>query len=157
MSPGPFDLCIQHGILGGFIPPRPSAVHNLSFKPPGNPHILLTSQFPYPSGGVTAQQLDSKPKSIQISDDTTNLVKELEDILRKLPTEEVPSNDIYGRNIGIFWQGADGFAWANSAPQGCGRFDSGIVVTEDHKKDFGRAVEITETLVQRGVAHESAE
>ncbi|KAI9465787.1 hypothetical protein BJY52DRAFT_1220528 [Lactarius psammicola] len=153
MSPGPFDLRIQHGILGGFIPPRPSAVHDLSF-PPGNPHILLTSKFPFPSDR-TVQQLESKPKSIPISDDTTSLVKELEGILRKLPTEEVPSNDIYGRNIGIFWEGADGFAWANSAPQGCGRFDSGIVVTEDHKEAFNRAVEITEILVQRGVAYES--
>jgi len=129
-------------------------VHDLSFKPAGNPHILLTSQFPFPSD-KTVQQLESKPKSIPISDDTTNLVKELEDILRKLPTEEVPSNDIYGENIGIFWEGVD-FAWANSAPQGCGRFDSGIVVTEDHKKAFNRAVEITETLVQRGAAYESA-
>ncbi|KAF8273508.1 hypothetical protein EI94DRAFT_1564159 [Lactarius quietus] len=159
MSPGQFDLCIQHGILGGFAPPKPSAVHNLSFKPPGNPgnpYILLTSQFPFPSDTVAAQQLDTKPKSIAISDDTTKLVKELEGILRKLPVEEMPSSDIYGRNIGIFWEGADGFTWVNSAPQGCGTFDSSVVVTEDDKKAFNRAVEITEILVQRGVAHESA-
>jgi len=156
MSPG-FDLRIQHGILGGIIAPRPSAVHDLSFKPQANHHILLTSQFPFSSDTVTtAQQLESKPKSIPISDDTTHLVKELEGILRKLPIEEVPSNDIYGRNIGIFWEGADGFTWLNSAPQGCGTFDSGVVVTEDDKKAFDRAVEITETLVQRGVAYESA-
>jgi len=134
-------------------------VHNLSFKPPGNPgnpYILLTSQFPFPSDTVAAQQLDTKPKSIAISDDTTKLVKELEGILRKLPVEEMPSSDIYGRNIGIFWEGADGFTWVNSAPQGCGTFDSSVVVTEDDKKAFNRAVEITEILVQRGVAHESA-
>jgi len=144
------------GILGGIVPPRPSAVHDLSFKPPANPHILLTSQFPFPSDSVTAQQLESKPKSIPISNGTTDLVKELEGILRKLPTEEVPSNDIYDRNIGIFWQGADGFMWVNSAPQGCGRFDSGIMVTDDDKKAFNRVVEITEILVQRGVAYEGA-
>lgn len=132
-------------------------MHNLSFKPPSNPHILLTSQFPFPPATAAVQQFDTKPKSIAISDDTTVLVKELEGILRKLPKEEVPSKDIYGRDIGIFWDGA-GFTWANSAPQGCGTFDSGssVVVTEDDKKAFDRAVEITETLVQRGVAHESA-
>lgn len=131
-------------------------MHNLSFRPQANNHVILTSQFPFPSDTATAQQLDSKPKSIPISDDTANLVKELEGILRKLPVEEVPSNDIYGKNIGIFWEGADKFAWANSAPQGCGTFDSGVVVTEDDKKAFDRAVVITETLVQRGVAYESA-
>jgi len=157
MSPGPFDLCIQHGISGGFVPPRPSAVHNLSFKPPSNSHILLTSLFPFPSATATVQQLDTKPKSIAISDDTTVLVKELEGILRKLPKEEMPLKDIYGRDIGIFWEGADGFTWMNSAPQGCGTSDSdSVVVTEDDKKAFDRAVEITEILVQRGVAHESA-
>jgi len=157
MSPGPFDLRIQHGITGGFAPPRPSAVHDLSFKPPSNPHILLTSQFPFPPATATVQQLDTKPKRIEISDDTTTLVKELEGILRKLPKEQMPSKDIYGRDIGIFWEGA-GFTWVNSAPQGCGTFDSdsGVVVTEDDKKAFDRAVAITEILVQRGVAHESA-
>lgn len=44
----------------------------------------------------------------------------------------------------------------NSAPQGCGTSESGVVVTEDHKRAFDRAVEITETLVKRGVAYESA-
>ena len=132
-------------------------MHNLSFKPPNNPHILLTSQFPFPSATAAVQQLDTKPKSIPISDDTTVLVKELEGILRKLPKEEMPSKDIYGRDIGIFWEGAE-FTWVNSAPQGCGTFDgdSSVVVTEDDKKAFDRAVEITEILVQRGVAHESA-
>jgi hypothetical protein len=67
----------------------------------------------------------------------------------------VPSADIYERNIGLFWQGPDGFVWANSAPQGCGAFGGGgTVVTGDHKKAFNRAVEITEVLVKRGVAHE---
>ena len=94
-------------------------------------------------------------QGIPISDDTTELVNELEHILRKLPTEEVPSSDIYSRNIGIFWQGADGFMWANSAPEGCGGSQSDIRVTEDDRRAFDRAVEITEILVKRGVARES--
>jgi hypothetical protein len=116
------------------------------------PHILLLSQFP---SDPAAQQAELKPKNIPISDDTTSLIKELEGILRKLPTEEVPSADIYGRNIGIFWQGPDGFMWANSAPEGCGEADSGtVVVTKDDKDAFNRAVDITETLVKRSVAQE---
>jgi hypothetical protein len=78
----------------------------------------------------------------------------LEGILRKLPTEEVPSADIYDRDIGIFWQGPDGFMWANSAPEGCSQSEGGIVVTKEDKDAFNRAVEITEILVKRGVAQE---
>jgi hypothetical protein len=139
------------GITGGFAPPAPSAIHDLSWKP-GTPHIFLVSRFP---SNAEAEELALNPRGIPISDDTTELVNELEHILRELPTEEVPSSDIYGRNIGIFWQGADGFVWANSAPEGCGGFQSEISVTDDNRRAFDRAVEITEILVKRGVAHES--
>jgi hypothetical protein len=139
------------GIIGGFVPPNPSAVHDLTLEGTDTPHILLLSQFP---SDPAAQQVELKPKSIPISDDTTSLVKELEGILRKLPTEDVPSSDIYDRNIGIFWQGPDGFMWTNSAPQGCGQYEGGTVVTKEDKDAFNRAVEITEILVKRGVAQE---
>src|SRR5712671_2493377 len=160
MSPGPFALRIQHGtvlrfashevlcnqdtgIVGGFVPPRPTAVHDLSLEI-DTPHIFLRSEFPFPSDSAV-QALEQGPKSlsIPISDDTTSLVKELHGILRKLPTEEFPSADIYGRNIGIFWQGPDGFTWVNSAPEGCAASGSTVVVTEDDKKAFDRAVAIT--------------
>ena len=137
------------GIVGGFVPPNPSAVHDLTLEAHDTPHILLLSRFP---SNAAAQGL--KPKNIPVSEDTTSLVKELASILHKLPKEDVPSADIYGRNIGIFWQGPDGFEWMNSAPQGCGTSESSTVVTEDDKKAFDRAVEITEVLVKRGVAHE---
>jgi hypothetical protein len=137
------------GIVGGFAPPNPDAVHDFTLEAQDTPHILLISRFP---SNPAAHAL--KPKNIPVSEDTTSLVKELGGILRNLPTEEVPSADIYGRNIGIFWQGPDGFQWANSAPEGCGESEGGIVVTEDNRKAFDRAVEITEVLVKRGVAHE---
>jgi len=137
------------GIVGGFVPPNPSAVHDLTLEAQDTPRILLLSQFP---SNPAAQPL--KPKNIPVSEDTTSLVKELESILRKLPKEEVPLADIYGRDIGIFWQGPDGFEWMNSAPQGCETSEGSTVVTEDDKKAFDRAVEITEVLVKRGVAHE---
>ena len=125
-------------------------MHDLTLEAQDTPHILLVSQFP--SNPAAAQQL--KPKNIPVSEDTTSLVKELEGILRKLPKEDVPSADIYGRDIGIFWQGPDGFVWVNSAPEGCGASEGGTVVKEDEKRAFDRAVEITEVLVKRGVAHE---
>lgn len=141
----------QTGIIGGFVPPNPSAVHDITLESTSTPRILLLSQFP---SAPAAQQVELKPKNIPISDDTTSLIKELEGILRKLPTEEVPSADIYGKDVGIFWQGPDGFMWTNSAPQGCGESGSTVVVTKDNKDAFNRAVEITETLVKRGVAQE---
>jgi hypothetical protein len=139
------------GIVGGFVPPNPSAVHDLTLETQDTPRILLLSQFP---SNAAAQEL--KPKNIPVSEDTTSLVKELEGILHKLPKEDAPLTDIYGRNIGIFWRGPDGFEWVNSAPQGCGSSQGSAVVTEDDKKAFDRAVEITEVLVKRGVAREDA-
>jgi len=154
MSPGPFALRIQHGIVGGFVPPRPTAVHDLSLETDTS-HIFLRSEFPFPSDpGVQALEQGPKSLSIPISEDTTSLVKELGGILRNLPKEEEPSVDIYGRNIGLFWQGPDGFTWVNTAPEGCGASESTVVVTEDDKKAFDRAVAITEILVKRGVADE---
>jgi hypothetical protein len=138
------------GIVGGFVPPNPSAVHDLTLEGT-TPHILLLSQFP---SNPAAQQLELKPKNIPISDDTTSLVKELDSILRKLPREDMPTADIYGRDIGIFWRGSDGFEWVNSAPQGCGGSGGTIVVSKDDKDAFNRAVKITEILVTRGVAQE---
>ncbi|KAI0291957.1 hypothetical protein BC826DRAFT_1020593 [Russula brevipes] len=156
MSPGPFSLRIQHGITGGFAPPAPTAIHDLTLDGldgPGDPYIFLLSRFP---SDTATQELEVKPKSIPISDETTRLIGELDGILRKLPTEDFPSRDIYGRDIGIFWQGPDEFVWANSAPEGCGGSEGGsTTATEDDKKAFDRAVEITEILVKRGVARES--
>ena len=132
------------------MPPNPSAVHDLTLEAQDTSHILLLSQFP---SNPAAQALGAK--KIPVSDDTTSLVKELEGILHKLPKEDEPLSDMYGRNIGIFWQGPDGFEWVNSAPQGCGASEGSTAVTEDDKKAFDRAVEITEVLVKRGVAQES--
>ncbi|KAI0036997.1 hypothetical protein K488DRAFT_39963 [Vararia minispora EC-137] len=147
----PFSLRIQHGIAGGFAPPNPSAVHDLSFEQ-GASTIFLSSKI-RPDGTPSLQAQDLK--AIHPStEDNVSLLAELESILNKLPTEDVPSSDIYGRDIGIFYQSPD-LTWINAAPQGCARFESDVKVTEEDKTAFGRAVEIIETLVQRGVAHES--
>src|SRR5260370_29889238 len=100
------------GIVGGFVPPNPSAVHDLTLEAQDTPHILLLSQFPW---NPAAQPL--KPRNIAVSEDTTSLVTELEGILRKLPNDDVPSADVYGRHLGFFWPGRspDEFARMNSA------------------------------------------
>ncbi|KAI0066525.1 hypothetical protein BV25DRAFT_1796324 [Artomyces pyxidatus] len=152
MSPSPFSLRIQHGITGGFAPPRPSAVHDLSLESSTSPFIVLSSAI---REDGTPSLLPHPPKSVPVSDDTTALIDELQTILRRLPTENPPSADIYRQDIGIFWQGADGFTWVNAAPQGCGGWEGDVKVTDEDRKAFGRAVEITETLVGRGVAKEN--
>ena len=124
---------------------------NGSRSPP--PHILLFTTFP---SRRTHEEPGSKSKNIPISEDTTSLVKELEAILRKLPTESIPSRDIYERNIGISWWGLDGFTWRNTESLGWGMsIPIRMVLTEEDKKAFDRAVEITEGLVGMGVARES--
>ncbi|KAI0052657.1 hypothetical protein FA95DRAFT_1586553 [Auriscalpium vulgare] len=152
MSPAPFALRIQHGITGGFAPPRPSAVHEFSLEP-SSQFIALTSQI---RDHGTPTLLAHPSKSVHVSDETTALVNELQTILKRLPTENPPSTDIYQQDIGIFWQGSDGFSWFNAAPSGCGGFESDVKVTDDDKKAFGRAIEITEDLVSKGVAKEIA-
>ncbi|TFY70501.1 hypothetical protein EVG20_g2499 [Dentipellis fragilis] len=150
MTLKPFDLRIQHGITGGFAPPRPSAVYDLSLSTQSPNSILLSSQF---REDGTPDLLPLAPKAVGISSDTESLVEELKGILKDLPTQNPPQADIYGKDIGIFWQ-SDDFQWMNSAPQGCGGFDDGTTVTADDKKKFERAVDIVDTLVKRGIAHE---
>ena len=109
---------------------------------------MLTSMV-RPSGTPSLQP--SPQKSIHIeSHDTPSLVAELEGILKQLPTEgENPGADIYGKDIGIFYQ-SDEVTWMNSAPQGCSRFESDVKPTEEQKKMFERAVEIVGILEKRG-------
>ncbi|KAI0309783.1 hypothetical protein OF83DRAFT_1071496 [Amylostereum chailletii] len=150
MTVSPFSLRIQHGIAGGFAPPRPSAIHDFSFEPSAS-HILLFSNV---REDGTPNLLPKPPKKIApSSEDTPALLSELKTILKDLPVEEVPSSDIYGKNIGIFFE-SDGFSWVNSAPQGCARFESDVKVSDEQKASFDRAVQIVETLAARGEVQE---
>lgn len=140
------------GITGGFAPPRPSAVHDLALDPSSDPTSIFLSSAIRDDGTPSLQS--HPPKHVKVSADTDALIDELQTILRRLPTENPPSADIYRRDIGIFWQG-DGFEWVNAAPQGCGGFDSSVNVTDDDRKAFDRAVDIVEELVKKGVAKEA--
>jgi hypothetical protein len=138
------------GITGGFAPPIPSAIHELQLES-GAQSIALSSKIR--EDGTPDLQPPVQKSIPPESHDTSELLSELESILKKLPTEEMPSCDIYGRDIGIRYMSED-FSWFNAAPQGCSQSESSVKVSDEEKKSFNRAVDIVETLVQRGVAHE---
>lgn len=74
---------------------------------------------------------------------------ELHSILKGIPTEQPPgSEDIYGLDTSIAWQ-SDDMEWYNGGPQGCGGGESFVKATDEDKKQFKRAVEIVNELVQR--------
>ena len=78
------------------------------------------------------------------------LVKELQSILKSIPTEEPRgSEDIYGLGISIMW-GSDDFVWQNIGPAGCGGI-SDVQATDEDKAKFKRALDIADTLVAKGV------
>ncbi|KAI0665812.1 hypothetical protein C8Q78DRAFT_1111432 [Trametes maxima] len=87
------------------------------------------------------------PKSISVVDvHTAELVNELEDILKSIPTESPPgSEDIYGLDTSIVFDSED-LVWQNGSPQGCGRGESSVKPMEDDKTKFKRAVEIVKEL-----------
>ena len=143
----------QVSVGHGFYHPPANILHSFKLETQDTPHILLFTTFP---SQRAHEEPGSKSKNIPISEDTTSLVKELVAILRKLPTEPIPSRDIYERNIGISWWGLDGFTWRNAECLGCGMsIPIRMMLTEEDKKAFDRAVEITEVLVGTGVARES--
>ncbi|KAF9461166.1 hypothetical protein BDZ94DRAFT_1264434 [Collybia nuda] len=144
MAPSEYSLRLQRGIVGGFAPPTPDAIHTLT-KVPENPNILIASAV-RPEG--TPELQSATAKSLQAAQTVTEaLVDELHAILKVLPTEVPPgSEDIYGLNTSIAW-GSDDLEWCNGGPQGCGGGTSAVQPTEEEKAKFRRAVEIVDELV----------
>ena len=101
-----------------------------------------------PHGTPTLQ--DAVPKSLSASDPSTQeLVGELHEILKSIPTEQPPgSEDIYKMDVGIAF-GSDDLMWMNGGPSGCGGGKSEVQPTAEDKTKFKRAVEIVETLVNK--------
>jgi hypothetical protein len=131
------------GIAGGFAPPTPSAVYQLSLASNQSSLQVLSSTRP---PGTPALQ-DAAPKSLAVST-AAPLVDELETILSSLPTEVPPgSEDIYGLDTSIMY-GSDKLEWMNGGPQGCGGGTSEVQATEEQKAQFKRAVEIVSKLVE---------
>jgi len=146
MSPAEFSLRLQHGIVGGFAPPTPSAIHTLTKSAPQT-HLLISSAV-RPDG--TSELQDAAPKSLSLTEKdagTQKLVEELHGILKTIPTESPPgSEDIYGMDTSIAW-GSDDLMWMNGGPAGCSGGTSEVQPTTADKKKFKRAVEIVNELV----------
>jgi len=125
-------------VTGGFAPPDPTAIKSVSCTPETN-FLQITS-----SSSNLAQTSVPKDASVDA------LVKELQSILKTIPTEDpVGSEDIYGLGISIMW-GSDDLEWRNFGPQGCGGLST-VQATDEHKAKFKRAVDIAEELVAKGV------
>lgn len=140
-------IVIGAGIVGGFAPPTPSAIHIFDAAP-NQLHLNISSVI-RPDGSPELQSSGSKYLSTSESD-TNPLVDELHGILKEIPTEQPPgSEDIYGLDTSIAWQSDDGFEWYNGGPQGCGGGESFVKPTADQKAKFKRAVEIVNALVNR--------
>ncbi|KDQ19684.1 hypothetical protein BOTBODRAFT_80673, partial [Botryobasidium botryosum FD-172 SS1] len=143
MPPSEFAVRLQHGISGGFAPPNPSAIYSLARQSNNPSKIFIQSQI-RPDGTPTLQ--DPKNKELDIGHaSTSELIDELEGILKKLPQFPPGSADAYGLDTGIFWQ-SDNLQWMNSGPQGCGGGFGGEEVTKEQKEQFKRAVDIINEL-----------
>ncbi|KAG8892038.1 hypothetical protein FRB99_003153 [Tulasnella sp. 403] len=154
--PDEFSLRIQHGIVGGFAPPTPDAIHILS-RIPDDPSNILIQSAVRPSGQPELQQ--AAPQALAAFSDSFTAddsspkngnarIAELISILSSIPTEQPPgSEDIYGMNTGIAFQCGD-FVWMNGGPQGCSGGVSEVQPTEEDKAKFRRAVEIVQGLVE---------
>ena len=125
-------------MTGGFAPAAPTDAKSVTFIPHTNTLQIKSS----PS--------DSDPTSVKKDDAADALVKELQTILKSIPTEDPRgSQDIYGLGVSILW-GSDDFVWQNVGPAGCGGI-SDVQATDEDKAKFKRALEIADTLVAKGV------
>ncbi|CAE6383524.1 unnamed protein product [Rhizoctonia solani] len=149
MAPKEYLVRLQHGITGGFAPPTPNAIHQLT-RSNDNPDSLLIQSMVRPGGTPSLQP--HPPKELTQLDDpghaSNSLVDELHTILKEIPTEQPPgSEDIYGMDTSIMWASED-LEWMNGGPSGCGRGTSVVQPTDEQKAKFKRAVEIITQLTQ---------
>lgn len=126
------------GVTGGFAPATPADAKSVTFIPGTGTLQIISS----PS--------DLTPTSVEKDDHADELVKELQSILKSIPTEKPRgSEDIYGLGVSIMW-GSDDLEWQNIGPAGCGGI-SDVQATDEEKAKFKRALEIADTLVAKGV------
>ncbi|CAE6393594.1 unnamed protein product [Rhizoctonia solani] len=148
MPPQQFMVQLQHGIVGGFAPPTPNALHRL-IRSSGDPSTLCIESMVRPEGTPSLQP--NPTKNLPIGDSShasKGLVDELHSILKEIPTESPPgSEDIYGMDTSIMWMSED-LEWMNGGPQGCGGGTSEVQPSEEQKAKFKRAVEIVTKLTE---------
>jgi hypothetical protein len=146
---------VQHGIVGGFAPPTPDAIHELELvvgevgtTSTADPVLKVTSAL-RPDG--TPDLLGALPKTLPVpaESDEEKSIHELRDLLKGLPTEQPPgSEDIYGMNTSIAWMSED-LQWYNGGPQGCNGSESSVKASEEDKAKFKRAVAVVNELVTK--------
>src|SRR5688572_18324991 len=103
------------GIVGGFAPPTPDAIHTLSKSSDQN--VLTIASAVRPEG--TPELESFAPKQLEHTTAHSTLVDELYFILKGLPVESPPgSEDIYGLDTSIMW-GSPDLEWMNAGPEGC--------------------------------------
>ncbi|KZV93321.1 hypothetical protein EXIGLDRAFT_646361 [Exidia glandulosa HHB12029] len=143
MAPSEYYIRLQRGIRGGFAPPRPSEVVQITHSSASPETVLVAVETRADgSAGLTA----AAPKSVAATKAST-LVEELQSLLKDLPVETPRGTaDIYGLDIGITF-GSSELEWANGSGAGCGPGQSEVQATEEQKAKFKRAVEIVEQLV----------
>jgi len=157
MAPPSFSMRIQHGIVGGFAPPTPDAVHTLDLdvgevgttSTADNHPVLKVTSAVRPDG--TPELQGALPKTLPVPAESAEekAIHELRDLLKGLPTEQPPgSEDIYGMNSSIAWMSKD-LEWCNGGPQGCNGSDSFVKANEENKAKFKRAVTIVNDLVTK--------
>jgi hypothetical protein len=128
---------LPSGITGGFAPPEPKAVKSVAYTAKTNT-LQITS-----SASGLAQTEVQKDHTVDA------LVKELQSILKSIPSGDPQSGeDIYGLDTSIAW-GSDELEWRNVNSGGCGGTGS-VQVTDEHKKKFKRALAIADELVAKG-------
>jgi hypothetical protein len=139
------------GITGGFAPPKPSEIHVLTLST-DRPNILAVDSQYRADGSSSLQSTNTEPKTVSLSENEANnkeLIDELHDILKYLPTEKPPgSQDIYGMDTSIAW-GSQDLEWHNGGPAGCSKGTSEVQATDEEKAKFKRAVEIIRSLATK--------
>jgi hypothetical protein len=155
MGYSPSDHIHLLGIVGGFAPPTPDAIHTLELdvgevgitSTPGNHPVLKVTSAIRPIGTPDLQGALPKALPVPTESDEEKAIHELRDILKELPTEQPPgSEDIYGMNTSIAWQSED-LQWFNGGPAGCSGGYSSVKASEEHKAKFKRAITIVNELV----------
>lgn len=127
------------GITGGFAPPTPSAIHDLSVSPDGN-SLTIVDQI---RSRGTPTLGDPVTRTLSLGGDTTNLLSELRAILSEIPLQYPGADDFYGKDISILApENSAGFAaYGSAAARGL------QPPTEEQVGKFNRAVEIVNQLV----------
>ncbi|KLO12528.1 hypothetical protein SCHPADRAFT_998106 [Schizopora paradoxa] len=148
MAPSQFFVTLQSGVSGGFSTASATTTSNAIVtltKPTEQENIIVQTETTGGEGTVGAQSTEPREKAIS-EGNSEELITELHDILKDLPTESPPgSEDIYGENAVIFW-GSDDLQWKNGGPAEGGNGKSEVQATPEQKEKFKRAVEIIKQL-----------